>query len=277
MITAAGPLEDVSPEAMTRAIGDNLFSVFLDLFSSVPGTEIFTAGETFGLFTGIAFPLFNGTARPRLNPDEADEIIEMFIAHSRARHVPMLWSLTPDSRPDDLGLRLEAHGFQRGDDEPGMALDLATLEREDPPLGVTVETVRDPAIVRLWAALCLRSFSMPGWLEEPLTDMLTHIGVGDSAAWQSYLALVDGEPAGVAAVYYGAGVAGIYNVGTLEGFRDRGVGRAITLAPLLDARECGYRVAILQSSRMGFPVYRRLGFRQYCEISRYVWSEDSPE
>jgi hypothetical protein len=34
----------------------------------------------------------------------------------------------------------------------------------------------------------------------------------------------------------------------------------------------GYDVAVLEASSMGFPVYKRIGFRQLCEFRTYTWS-----
>ena len=48
------------------------------------------------------------------------------------------------------------------------------------------------------------------------------------------------------------------------------MGAAVTLEGLREARELAYRIAVLQSSAMGFGVYRRLGFEQYRTCSIYV-------
>jgi GNAT superfamily N-acetyltransferase len=63
----------------------------------------------------------------------------------------------------------------------------------------------------------------------------------------------------------------MYFVCTVEPARRRGIGTAITLAALREAWDLGYTVGVLGSSEMGYPVYRRLGFVEYCRIGLYGW------
>jgi GNAT superfamily N-acetyltransferase len=74
-----------------------------------------------------------------------------------------------------------------------------------------------------------------------------------------------------AALAYDSGSdCGIYNVGTIERARGRGLGTAVTLAQLHAARARGCRTASLQSTPMAQRLYARLGFRDLGQIREYV-------
>jgi predicted acetyltransferase len=51
--------------------------------------------------------------------------------------------------------------------------------------------------------------------------------------------------------------------------RGKGVGTAISWFSLLSARNRGYKVAVLTSTDMGYPIYRKLGFEDICNFDYY--------
>lgn len=77
-------------------------------------------------------------------------------------------------------------------------------------------------------------------------------------------------------VYHG-GIAGIYNVATKPDYRGKGIGTAVTLAPLMAAKKKGYEIAWLESSEMAEKLYKRIGFREYCRFFRCFYSPDQED
>jgi ribosomal protein S18 acetylase RimI-like enzyme len=135
------------------------------------------------------------------------------------------------------------------------------------PDGLEIRAVEDKSTLRVWAHVFTIGYGMPQTWENTIFDVWLKMGLDFPV--RNYLGYLDGEPVSTATVFYGAGVAGIYDVATLPEARGRGLGTALTLVPLLDARQAGYRIGILQSSEMGFGVYKRMGFRHLCQIENF--------
>ncbi len=76
-----------------------------------------------------------------------------------------------------------------------------------------------------------------------------------------FLGTVAGEPVGHSLGVVSGGTVGIYNVGVAPAFRRRGYGSALSMAAATAGRRLGCTMACLEASAMGFPVYKRLGFR----------------
>ena len=47
------------------------------------------------------------------------------------------------------------------------------------------------------------------------------------------------------------------------------MGMALTLQPLLDARDGGLRTGVLQAAAAGVGVYTRIGFQRFGDITEY--------
>jgi GNAT superfamily N-acetyltransferase len=176
-------------------------------------------------------------------------------------------------RPDNLGERHLKHGFSYEGDDIGMAADLPALPKKRAPVleDLIIERVRGEKGLAAYGRTLTRGFGGTPGEAEWIVEMYRRLGLGDDGPWRHYLGRLGGEPVATSTLFLGAGVAGIYFVFTVEGARRQGIGAAMALAPLLEAREMGYRVGVLGASEMGYPVYRRLGFREYCRIRIYEW------
>jgi GNAT superfamily N-acetyltransferase len=264
-------IEDLSSAALVSALETNMYE-FYKPWGLPPQGELWEDSDLIRVVTGMPFPLLNGIFRARLAPERVDAIIEATIAHLEARQVPALWWTGPGTRPPDLGRHLERHGFVPRGEPPGMAIDLLALKKDHPqPADLTIERVEDREMLRTWAQVVWLGTGFPETSQHEFAELELSIGLLPQGRRDRYLGFKDGVPVASSALVLHAGVAGIYAVATLPEARRQGMGTALTLAPLLDARKMGYRVATLQASKMGAPVYRRLGFREVCTLINYLW------
>ncbi|HEY4027857.1 MAG TPA: N-acetyltransferase [Candidatus Dormibacteraeota bacterium] len=221
---------------------------------------------------GSPIDYHNCVVRAGLTPETADEAIGASVARLRAHRVPGTWHVGPSMRPADLGERLVRHGFANAGDEIGMAVDLGALpDRVAAPAGLTVRRVGDGETLAAWTRTLAAGFGEGEREAAWVGATFARIGLGDDVPWRHYLGLLDGAPVATSSLFLGAGVAGLYFVFTVATARRRGIGAALSLAPLREARAMGLRLGVLGASAMGFPVYRRLGFREHCRIHIYEW------
>src|SRR6185436_8945005 len=138
-------------------------------------------------------------------------------------------------------------------------VDLMALPEDLPfPTGLEIVPVEKGEILQQWIHTASIGFEVPEEYERVWYEFFVEAAL--DPPFRSYLALLHGQPVATSQLFLSAGVAGIYNVTCIPEARGQGIGAAITLAPLLQAREMGYCISILQASEKGARVYRRLGF-----------------
>jgi GNAT superfamily N-acetyltransferase len=261
---------------LARLTEENLYD-FLTALSRNRGAEIVsTPYLTRYSDRSIVSPMFNGVIRTNIPSDQVSPIVEATLDYFRSRARPLaFWWVSPSARPADLGAQLVAHGLaEYAVDTPTMAADLHALPASvAAPAECTIEVVRDRASAQTWGDTFSAIHGMPQFAGQAWVDSAARSGI-DDAPYRLYLGRLRGEPIATSMLVWGAGAAGLLNVGTLPEARGQGIGSAITLQPCLDARAVGYHIGVLSATEQGLPVYRRLGFREVGTISRYVWRAD---
>jgi GNAT superfamily N-acetyltransferase len=268
-------LQDFSESSLKTAIEANLFEHML-LFHHWDQAEIHNDPDMIWSITNIPFPRFNSILRAQISPGFIDATIEEAIKRCRSKKVPLLWWTGPATQPADLDKYLMAYGFTHKGDQPGMAADLYLL-REDPPMpsGLVIKQVTDKKTLQKWCDVFGAGFRLPGFARDAFFDFNSDIGFNSRMPLRNYIGWLNDEPIATSTLVLGAGVAGIYNVATVPDARRKGVGYAMTLRPLQEARAKGYRVGVLYASEMGANVYIKMGFKEYCKIGQYLWESES--
>jgi GNAT superfamily N-acetyltransferase len=264
--------QDLSTAGMEAAIEANWVGVF-GYWSHTPSIEVHDDEPDLRWYTtpGVPVPLFNHVYSTRLAQEEnVDARIEEVMGSFAEREVPFMWSVGPFTQPSDLGARLESRGLSREEEMPGMAVDLRAINEDLPSSAHATERVSSTEVLRECIEIMRVGFELPELTSEVLFEAFTAMGLTAESPLRSYVGRIEGEAVAASSLFLAAGVAGIYNVATLPKARRQGLGAAVTLEGLREARELGYHIAVLQSSAMGLGVYRRLGFEQYSTYSVYV-------
>ncbi|MDY6917868.1 MAG: GNAT family N-acetyltransferase [Chloroflexota bacterium] len=241
-----------------------------------PQVELHDEQDMLWYITGIPTPVFNAVVRSQLTCTDLDRRVHEVLLRFVFRRVPMMWFVGPSTQPADLATVLEDHGLEHATDMPGMAVDVFALDEEVPaPEGLIIRPVHDHEGLDQWVRTTAHGFGARPQVADATLRFERSLGIGPDLPWRRYLGLLEGKPVATSALFLGAGVAGIDNVTTVPSERRRGIGSALTLRPLNDARSLGYRVGVLLSTPMAVSMYRRLGFREYCTISQYVRTPDA--
>jgi GNAT superfamily N-acetyltransferase len=266
------PPAGLTQATLTDAAYGNVVALWRACCAVLPGAELHDDANLLWFTTGNAgAPWLNQVLAARFESD-LDGAIERALAPFEERGLPMLWSVGPSSSPPDLGAVLARRGLSRVSRMPAMAIDLEALPAASTPPAFRIVAVDSDETLRLWGDTYIRAFEMPDAPGRVLLDAYARMGyVGDSPA-RHYVGLLDGDPVASSTLIMGAGVAGIWHVGTMPAARRQGIGAAMTLAPLETARALGYRTGTLYASEMGESVYARLGFVEHGRMEQYQWS-----
>jgi ribosomal protein S18 acetylase RimI-like enzyme len=240
-----------------------------------PNVELSIGRYLTWLMTNLPDHFMNLVVCNQLPPEGVDDLVEGTLAHFRSMNIRKLSWLTHEHVPStELNKILLAHGLTFSDAfATEMAVSLSLLP-DGLPIhpGLRIVAVDGDHVLKQWIHVASIGFRVDESFEKVWFDFFADAIV--DRRFQTYLALLDGKPVATSQLFLSNGVAGIYNVSCIPDARGRGIGSLVTLAPLLEARQMGYRIGILQASKEGYNAYRRLGFQDYGKLSVYLWEND---
>ena len=150
---------------------------------------------------------------------------------------------------------------------PGMSIQ-GPIRIKELPVDFKIKSIEDETGAADFASVAIDSFQSLG--------MSVEIGgkIFESPERMlrpyNYLAVayLNERPVSCAMLIFSHSIAGIYWVGTIESFRNKGLAEVCTATVTNEAFRRGASCVILQASPFGEPIYRRLGFK---EFTRYLW------
>ncbi len=158
-----------------------------------------------------------------------------------------------------------AAGFERVGGISCLVLNpLPTAPRSLP--GLEIRGVTDAETLRDHVTVVASGFD---WSVSLLGQVFTEALMADPG-WRGYIGYDDRQPVAAAQLIVTDGVAGLYYVATLEKYRRRGFGEAMSWWALNEGAAAACDMASLQASPMGLPVYERMGFSTVSYYRTYV-------
>jgi GNAT superfamily N-acetyltransferase len=226
------------------------------------GGETFEVGSVFAFVTGAPIPLFNSCLA--LQPAEPADLANA-VAWLEEQHLPYrVWiaeGVESDLREIPLAFGLERDEWS----VPGMFSVTRRLLRRRRP---------ESRSRRSWPPICRPLGLLVG---DGKPSDLTHRLFPASFAADPDVTLLtaglDGRPVGTSIAIRTGDVSGVYTVSVRPDASRRGVGTAASWAAVERGRERGCSVIALQSTKMGYPVYTRMGFQT---VVRYAVFNEPP-
>ena len=215
---------------------------------------------------------WNGVVWSDLDEAGADAAISEQIAHFSRLGREFEWKLYGHDLPVDLGRRLREAGFTADPEETLMIGEVAALNLDaGTPDGIRVLPVTDRAGVDLVAEVHEKAFGTDGtrWRHQLLAQLTA---APDTVV--AVVALAGDTPVSAARMELvpGARFAGLWGGGTVEGWRGRGIYRALVAHRARAAAARGYRYLQVDAMSTSRPILERLGFAPLTTTTPYVYT-----
>jgi GNAT superfamily N-acetyltransferase len=172
-------------------------------------------------------------------------------------HAWTVWVPEADREAAEL---LEAAGHRLDAEPVAMVLELATLPPPDHE-ELDWDSAADPDVMGRINDLAY------GWAEGTFGAAVPRFS--ELEGLRLYQARVGGDPACVVGTYDDGDDCGVYFVATLADHRGKALARRLMHRALVEARERGLVTSSLQATKLGYPVYERLGYEPICRLEMW--------
>lgn len=234
-----------------------LETLWHNLASTLPGaTKI--KGALVVHYPEIPIYIANHATSINVKEDEATNLIKRVTQYFSSRDFSYTcFRISPLTRPKSFSSLLEEQGFEKKIDQSVMIFKEKQLGEK---LGSEVKVnCISRSEMDLYSKLLLSIFEMPadwkqGWNRLSLQWM--------QQGMKFYVAYVDKKPVGTSALLSIKKTGGIFNVGTLNEYRRRGIGTTLTVHALLDSISEGNSLHTLQTEAGSDAerLYKNIGF-----------------
>lgn len=220
--------------------------------------------------TGIAHPFGNMTIAGEQSLQEFNEMLIELEDWTARTNAPVCLNIFHGIGPEGRAEILQDRKWKLMENLPGMWMEIPDSYKPKPIAeGAVMRHADDSEGLRQVIHALSAGFPIPEDASEFFMKGIHLAGEESNGDFANFLVSIEGQPAACSSVCIEDGVAGIYCVATLEQFRGKGLGTAVTEACIEYAARRGATHALLHASTMGLGVYSRIGFQECCTVSAY--------
>ncbi len=251
-------------QEISSLIEYNTAEFFLNL-GHLNGDEVCDTPEIRYIFTKN---WFNRIFMANFNQSNVHSSIKQIVSRIKKLNISASWYITPKSRPLNLHNLLKDYGFTYQEDWKAMAIDLKTVpENFDILEGMEIKEVLNLDELKTWTDVLVKSFEFPE-IVHSYKKYFINAGL-ESPKSHYYLGFLNGNPIATGVLFKGEGAAGLFYIGTIPEARRQGIAKSMVHYLLNETKKKGYPISVLQASEMGYPVYKKIGFKKYYTTKIY--------
>jgi GNAT superfamily N-acetyltransferase len=242
----------ISPEQWLK------YLLYLDLSAS--HSADLTTEHAHAMRSGSAIAFCNRVmAKPTISDDEITKIINYY------GQTPFRWFVEAEDTIQTE--KIKHHGFKQVNAHAAMLANLTTMQATAYQADIRIEEVQTVQDLDSWIAIAAQSFTVDAGEFKKLIDYIFKYATPGTV--HAYRALYNNMPVATSMVIKRGEIVSVHFVGTLDEYRGKGIGHAVTHKPLIDMHLQGAQWAILLASEMGKSIYEKMGFRQYATYNVY--------
>lgn len=175
------------------------------------------------------------------------------------------WFIAPASHEHDL----TQLGFSLLEELPEMYFDLSNpLQNVNNNL-ITIREADENDDLKEWIIPVNEGFQAPEG-EDHFRKLNAAIINSGSGKLRQFIAYYENNIAAAGTLFLSKNAVMLHNLATRNAYTKRGVGTALTLHMMKEAKNLGFKHCFLDSSEGGFNLYKRVGFQVYSTTLIYI-------
>jgi len=244
-------------------------------FFRLTAQESFHTNYSTGILSELEDPYFNSILRtaPILDPNHFDIEINQVLSKYHNKKSSLCWFINDTSTQQQLDPHLTNIGFKEHGSYNGMALELSEYNASKIILPNNVEIIEVTKSEQLddWVKPFSISFGFTEHDSNIYSKLFKQLVITNPNI-KYHIAYCDEKAVGSSTILFTENTAGLYNLGVIPKYRNRGIGLALqqTRLNLAQARQC--ETVVIQAAETSGKLAQKLGFVKYNTYHTYLYS-----